>query len=52
MVFLIYEKLRGKPPSETVRAIASYVGLAMILALMVFALWNDISRRLLPFFGR
>jgi regulator of sigma E protease len=52
MVFLIYEKLRGKPPSETVRAIASYIGLAMILALMVFALWNDIGRIWPRLFGR
>ena len=28
MVFLIYEKLRGRPPSETVRTVATYVGLA------------------------
>ncbi len=43
MVFLIYEKLRGAPASESVRVIATYVGLAFILGLMVFAFWNDLS---------
>jgi regulator of sigma E protease len=44
MVFLIYEKLRGQPPSETVRAVATYVGLAMILFLMLFVFYQDIRR--------
>ncbi|MGE3804611.1 MAG: site-2 protease family protein [Gemmataceae bacterium] len=44
MVFLIYEKLRGKPASETVRVIASYCGLAMILGLMIFVIYLDIDR--------
>jgi regulator of sigma E protease len=48
MVFLIYEKLRGRPPSEAVRAVATYIGLALILALMVFVFYLDIKRR---FFG-
>lgn len=45
MVFLVYEKLRGRPPSEMVRAIASYIGLAMIVSLMLFVIGLDISRR-------
>jgi regulator of sigma E protease len=45
MVFLVYEKLRGKPPSEGVRAVATYLGLAIILCLMVFVFYLDISRR-------
>jgi membrane-associated protease RseP (regulator of RpoE activity) len=48
MVFLIYEKLRGKPPSEGVRAAATWLGLLIILALMVFVFYLDIKRR---FFG-
>ena len=44
MVFLIYEKLRGAPASESVRAIATYVGLAVILGLMGFVFWMDITR--------
>ena len=46
MVFLIYEKLRGKPPSEGVRAAATYFGLFLILSLMAFVFWNDIKRLL------
>jgi regulator of sigma E protease len=45
MVFLIYEKLRGRPPSETVRAGATYVGLALLLSLMVFVFYQDLHRR-------
>jgi membrane-associated protease RseP (regulator of RpoE activity) len=44
MVFLVYEKLRGRPPSEAVRAWATYVGLALILGLMVFVFYQDIMR--------
>jgi regulator of sigma E protease len=43
MVFLVYEKLRGIPASEPVRAIATYVGVMLILALIVFVFWNDIT---------
>jgi regulator of sigma E protease len=45
MVFLIYEKLRGKPASENVRAIAAYIGLTMLLALMVYVCFLDGKRR-------
>ncbi len=44
MVFLIYEKLRGKPASESVRIWATYAGLAVILCLMFFVLYLDINR--------
>ncbi len=44
MVFLIYEKLRGKPASEGIRIGATYAGLALIATLMVFVLYLDISR--------
>jgi regulator of sigma E protease len=46
MVFLIYEKLRGKPASEGVRIAATYAGLALILSLFVFVIWLDITRLL------
>jgi regulator of sigma E protease len=45
MVFLIYEKIRRRPPSEMVRIVATYIGLAFILSLMIFVLYLDISRR-------
>jgi regulator of sigma E protease len=44
MVFLIYEKLRGKPAPDQVRAVATYVGLALILCLMVFVIILDVKR--------
>jgi regulator of sigma E protease len=46
MVFLIYEKLRGKPASEAVRVGATYAGLALILSLMVFVIYLDLTRNL------
>jgi regulator of sigma E protease len=45
MVFLIYEKLRGKPASEAVRALATYVGLVLIASLMLFVIYLDVMRR-------
>jgi len=44
MVFLIYEKLRGKPASEGVRVWATYAGLAMIGCLMIFVIYQDVVR--------
>ena len=44
MVFLTYEKLRGKPPSDQVRFIATIVGLVFVLCLMVFAFTIDIRQ--------
>jgi RIP metalloprotease RseP len=43
MVFLIYEKIRGKPASEQVRGVAAYIGLAMLLALMTYVILLDIG---------
>ena len=45
MVFLIYEWVAGRPPSETVRAIATYLGLACILLLMLFVVALDMKKR-------
>jgi regulator of sigma E protease len=44
MVFLIYEKLRGKPASEGVRVGATYAGLLLLASLMIFVLFLDIKR--------
>ena len=44
MVFLIYEKLRGRQASEAVRVGATYVGLALIASLMLFVLYLDYRR--------
>jgi regulator of sigma E protease len=48
MVFLILEKILGRPVPERLFAAAMYTGLFLILALMVFVLWLDIRRL---FFG-
>jgi regulator of sigma E protease len=46
MVFLVYEKLRGKPASEGVRVGATYAGLLLLASLMIFVLFLDIKRLL------
>lgn len=43
LVFYAIEAIRGKPLSETAQDVAYRIGLAMVLSLMVFATWNDIS---------
>lgn len=48
IVFAIIESARGKPLSAGVQQAFLKVGLSLILLLMVFALYNDISR-VLPF---
>jgi regulator of sigma E protease len=44
MVFLLYEKIRGKPASEQVRVGATYAGLLLLAGVMVFVLYLDFSR--------
>jgi regulator of sigma E protease len=44
MVFLIYELIRRKPPSDAVRAFATYIGLALLVLLMLFAFYLTFSR--------
>ena len=51
MVFLIYEKLRGRPPTEKVRTVATYIGLAMIGCLMVFVFYQDIQNYVVKMFS-
>jgi regulator of sigma E protease len=42
LVFHAYEAVRGRPPSDgAVRVLMSF-GIAMMLALMVFATFNDL----------
>jgi len=48
MVFLILEKVLGRPVPEKVFAFAMYIGLALILSLMIFVITLDIRRL---FFG-
>jgi regulator of sigma E protease len=44
LVLYAIEAVRGKPVGPGAQEIAFRIGLAMILSLMVFATWNDISR--------
>jgi len=41
MVFLIYEGVTGKPPSEKVFVLLTYLGFAFVLTLMLFVLGLD-----------
>lgn len=43
LAFYAIEAIRGKPLSENTMEIGFRVGLAMVLGLMVFATWNDIT---------
>jgi regulator of sigma E protease len=42
LVFLIAEKLRGKPLPESPVIVATLAGLTMLLLLIAFTFWNDI----------
>jgi regulator of sigma E protease len=44
IVFAVLESIRGRPLSNTIQQAVMKVGLSLILLLMVFALYNDISR--------
>ena len=49
LMFALIEKVRGRPVNETIRSVAGYAGLALIIGLLLVAFWNDIS---LLFLGR
>lgn len=44
LVYYAAEAVRGKPLSERVQDAGFRIGLAIVLMLMVFATWNDVSR--------
>ncbi len=48
LVLFMVEGLRGKPLSERTIAVAQKIGLALIVLLMVFALYNDLARLISP----
>lgn len=43
LLFYAAEAVRGKPLSERVQEFGFRIGLALVLMLMVFAFWNDLS---------
>jgi regulator of sigma E protease len=46
MVFLLYEKFRGKPPSPSFQSAATLAGLALVGLLFAVTFYNDIMRLL------
>lgn len=44
MVFLAIEKIKGSPVSPGVQTAALYVGLAIIISVLLFTLYNDVAR--------
>ena len=43
LLFYAFEAVRGRPLSEQVQEVGFKIGLALVMMLMVFAFWNDIS---------
>ena len=44
LLFYFFEAIRGRPLSERIQEYGFRVGIAMILMLMVFATWNDLTK--------
>ncbi len=44
LMFLIIERVRGKPLPERAMGWFQYGGLALVLGLMIYVTWNDIAR--------
>ncbi len=44
MVFLLWEKIRGRAPSRAVQEGALWVGLAALGCFVLFVTYNDLSR--------
>jgi regulator of sigma E protease len=45
-LFLIYEKLKGRPPSLVFQNTATIIGLALIATVFIVVTWNDLVRLL------
>jgi regulator of sigma E protease len=45
-LFLIYEKLKGRPPSVAFQNVATIVGIVIIGGLLAFVTWHDVVRLL------
>ncbi|SOC08105.1 RIP metalloprotease RseP [Rhodobacter maris] len=43
LMFHLWEGITGKPPSDRIMSMMVSVGLALVLGLMAFGLWNDLS---------
>ncbi len=47
LLFLLIEKIKGSPVSESVMTYAQYIGVALILSLVIYVTFNDIVRHIL-----
>ena len=43
-LFLIYEKLKGRPPSVAFQNAATILGIALIATVLLVVTWNDVVR--------
>jgi regulator of sigma E protease len=43
-ILLLYEKIKGRPPTQKFLAVFQYAGLAFILGMVIFVTYNDILR--------
>ncbi|RFC62417.1 RIP metalloprotease RseP [Fulvimarina endophytica] len=43
LLFYAFEAIRGRPLSENLQEVGFRIGLALVMMLMVFAFWNDLS---------
>ncbi|MCI0584192.1 MAG: site-2 protease family protein, partial [Chloroflexi bacterium] len=43
-LFLVYEKLKGRPPSLAFQNAAAIVGIALIATVFLVVTWNDLVR--------
>jgi regulator of sigma E protease len=48
LLFYLIEAIKGSPLNAKAQEVSFRIGMALLLALMVFATWNDISRVFLP----
>jgi len=46
ILFFVIEKIKGKPVSKRIMELAQYAGIAIIVALFVYVMYNDINRLL------
>ena len=50
MVFLIAEKIRGRPLPESALSAGTWLGILLLLMLMVFVMYQDLSRLVTRYF--
>ena len=50
MVFLIAEKVRGRPLPESALTAGTWMGVLMVLMLMAFVIFQDVSRLVESYF--